>query len=43
MKIIAWCIMANHVHLVFQSVEGGVEGQLRSYYLVTSKGLLVKQ
>lgn len=40
MKIYAWCIMTNHVHLVFKSTVQKPEDLLRDFKTFTSKQLL---
>ena len=39
LEIFAWCIMTNHIHLIFRSIKK----QNRNCLLEISKDLLVKQ
>lgn len=41
MEIISWCIMTNHVHLIFRSIKGqNPEGILGDFKRFTSKALV---
>ena len=40
MEIFAYCIMTNHIHLIFRSVKGDPSGLLRDFKKHTSKQLL---
>ncbi len=40
LKIFAWCIMTNHVHLITQSSKGDLSGTLRDFKKFTSLGII---
>ena len=40
LKLFAWCIMSNHVHLIVQAENGNLSGILRDFKKFTSKCLI---
>ncbi len=40
LKLFAWCIMSNHVHLILQAENGDLSGILRDFKKFTSKAII---
>ena len=40
LKLFAWCIMTNHVHLIVQSSNGDLSGTLRDFKKFTSSRII---
>ena len=40
LKLFAWCIMTNHVHLIAQSSKGNLSGTLRDFKKFTSSTII---
>ena len=43
LKVFAWFIMTNHIHLILQSSKGDLSGTLRDFKKFTSSRLVVKK
>jgi putative transposase len=42
LRLFAWCIMSNHLHLVLRSLNNDISGLLRDFKKFTSKQLIEK-
>ena len=40
LKLFAWCIMTNHIHLIAQSSKGDLSGTLRDFKKFTSSTII---
>ena len=40
LKVFAWCIMTNHIHLILQSSKGDLSGTLRDFKKFTSSRII---
>jgi len=40
LKLFAWCIMTNHIHLIVQSSKGDLSGTLRDFKKFTSSRII---